>query len=220
MRPLPRPASFQLPSAFDAVVVAASAGGVEALGTLLAGLPPTFPVPLLVVQHVGPHAGRHLREVLQRRTRLQVAWAEEGRRLRPETAYLAPPDRHLEVGPGRVCRLTEAPRVCFVRPAADPLFASAAAAFGPRALGVVLTGMGRDGTAGAQALRAAGGTVLVQAPTGGCFAPSMPASVLAAGACDFVLPLERLAHALVGLAAVPGAAALFGLAAARVARVA
>lgn len=195
--------------AFDFVVVAASCGGVEALRTLAAALPLDFPVPIAVVLHLGARPST-LVTILKWRTQLAVRWAEEGMRPRPRTLYVAPPDRHLSLSERRTFTLSDGARWHSTRPAADPLFQSAARVYGRRCLGVVMTGMGRDGADGARALRAAGGTVLAQdQATSRAF--GMPGAVIGGGDADFVLPLSTLAPALVSLVMVPGAADLFGV---------
>lgn len=191
------------------VVVAASLGGREVLEQLLAPLPADFPAPVLVVQHVGDRAS-HLPELLALRTQRPVRHAVTGERPRAGVVYVAPPGRHLAVDANGRCALREGHRVSFARPAADVLFRSAAAAFGARTLGVVLTGRLSDGAAGAEAIRQAGGVVLVQEPAT-CRAPDMPLAALRRGAAHLALPPAVLASALVGLVAVPGVPALFGL---------
>ncbi len=199
-----------VPAAFDAVVIAASLGGRETLEELLAPLPADFPAPVLVAQHLHADSPGYLPTLLARRTRLVVKHAEPDEALRAGTVYVAPPARHLRVAAGGRCELANEPRINFARPAADPLFTSAAAVFGARVVGVVLTGRLFDGAAGAAAIRRAGGVVLVQEPAS-CRAPDMPRAAMRRGAAHLALPPAALAAALVGLVAVPGAAALFGL---------
>lgn len=196
---------------FGLVAVAASSGGMQALGALLGGLPEDFRAPVVVVQHRQPGVSAWLHQILCRRTGLCVREAQDGDVLRGGCVYLAPAARHVRVAPGGVLRLGDGPRVNFSRPSADPLFASAAECFGPRAVGVVLTGRGEDGAAGAAAIRRRGGMVLVQDPAT-CAAPAMPRAVLTGGGADFVLPVPALAHALVSLVMAPSVStALFGL---------
>lgn len=196
-------------AAFDIVVIASSLGGPATLRQIFSVLPPDFPAPIVVVQHLSAQSPVPLRGLLAR-SRLPVEWASEGGRLRAGTIYLAPPDRHVRVMRSCSFRLCDGPRVSFARPSADPLFASVAQSFGARTLGVVLGGRLCDGTAGAAEIRRAGGVVLAQDPQT-CVAPSMPQSALRSGAVDFVLPPDRIAHALVSLVMVPGARALFGV---------
>jgi two-component system chemotaxis response regulator CheB len=180
------------------VALAASAGGVEALGTVLAGLPPDFPAALVIVQHTAPGGPGLLADVLARRTELRVKRAEEGDLLRPGRAYCAPPDHHLLLRPDGTLELSAGPRVNYTRPAADPTFRSLAACCGPRAVAVVLTGGGADGAGGARAVKAAGGRVVVQSPET-AEDPGMPESARETGCADLVLPLGEIAAALVRL---------------------
>ena len=196
-------------AAFDLVLLAASAGGVPALRELVPRLPPDFPAPLALVLHLSPAHPSRLPGLLRSWARLDAAFAAEGDRPRAGTVHVAPPDRHLVVRPDGRLGLLASAKVHFTRPAADLLFATAAARFGPRALAVVLTGPGRDGTAGALAIRAAGGVVMVQEPSTAA-APDMPGGVVASGAADLVLPLAGLASALTALVMVPGAVGLLG----------
>jgi two-component system chemotaxis response regulator CheB len=195
---------------FQMVAVAASAGGMQALSGLLAALPDDFSAPLVVVQHRSSGVRGWLHQILARRTALRVREVRHGDVPQGGTVYVCPPDRHVRVERGTL-RLTDEPPVNFARPAADPLFSSAAEYFGAGTLGVVLTGRGRDGAAGAAAVRRSGGLVLVQDPDT-CAAPSMPQAVLSGCGADFVLPVEKLAHALVSLVMAPSVStALFGL---------
>jgi two-component system, chemotaxis family, protein-glutamate methylesterase/glutaminase len=195
---------------FDVVVVGTSLGGREVLEQLLAPLAADFPAPIVVVQHVDAHSPSYLPELLARRTRLAVRHAASDEPLLPSVVYVAPPGRHLLVGAEGQCVLSDTPPVAFARPSADPLFASAAAVFGARTLGVILTGRLRDGTAGAVAIRRAGGVVLAQDPAT-CRAPEMPLTAIRQGAVHVALPPGSLGEALSVLMSAPGARALFEL---------
>lgn len=135
-------------SVVDAVAITASLGGLEALKTILAALPEGFHAAILIVQHRAADYHGTLLEILGRHTPLAVKDAEDGKALRNGTAFLAPPGRHLLVNAGGTLSLSEGPKVHHVRPSADPLFESAALVFGPRAVAVVLTGAGSDGSDG------------------------------------------------------------------------
>jgi two-component system chemotaxis response regulator CheB len=152
----------------------------------------------VVVQHVARSS--QLPKILGWRTALRVKWAEEGDRLRPGAVFLAPPDRHLVVNPGGTLSLSHAPRVHHVRPSAEPLFSSAAAAYGPRAVAVVLTGGDANGSAAVRDVKRAGGTVIAQdEATSEHF--DMPRAAIATGAVDHVVPLGRIAPLLEELVA-------------------
>ena len=176
---------------FALVAVASSAGGIHGVSVLLDGLGADLGVPVLLVQHLDPRHRTLIAEVLGRRTALRVKLAELEERVLPGTVYVAPPDRHLLIDSRGFLSLSSTAAVHFVRPSADVLFASVAASYGSRAIAVVLTGTGSDGADGAVAVRHSGGTVIVQDPRTAQFA-GMPDAAVAAGAADFVLPLEGI----------------------------
>src|SRR5205085_1883898 len=149
-------------AAFDVVAMAASAGGLTALSRILSTLPANFPAAIVVVQHLARGHRSWMAEILGRRTHLQVKEAQEGDSLRPGTVFIAPPNRHLLVNPDATLSLSQAELVHFVRPSADLLFESVAARFRERAVAVVLTGMGFDGTTGVLAIKKMGGIVIAQ----------------------------------------------------------
>jgi two-component system chemotaxis response regulator CheB len=181
------------------VAVAASAGGIPALGELLGALPASFPGAVLVVLHLERHRASRLAQVLQRSTTLVVSEAAGGERPAAGHVYVAPPNRHLRVAPDGRLELTEAPPEHFSRPSADPLFASLAAFRGARAVAVVLSGMGVDGAAGAAEVARGGGTVLVQ-DAASAEHYGMPGAALASCAGARVLSPGALAPLLETLA--------------------
>lgn len=144
------------PGRYDLVVIAASAGGVKALEQLLAALPADFPVPIAIVQHRTTREPNLLARVLSRHTPLVVKTAEQSEEMQPGTVYLAPPDLHLTIGGDRRLVLTDGHRIRQVLSSANPLFSSAAAAFGSRVIAVVLTGSDRDATDGVQTVKIRG----------------------------------------------------------------
>jgi two-component system chemotaxis response regulator CheB len=179
------------------VAFAGSAGALAALLEVVTALPAGFAAPVLVVQHLNPHARSWMPEILARRSPLAVKQAEHGERLRPGTIYIAPPDLHLLVGADGAVELAHTDLVRHVRPAADPLFCSLAASFGRGAVAVVLSGTGDDGADGVRAIKQHGGTVIVQA--GAAFL-GMPEAAIRTGAADRVLPLAEIAGTLCRLA--------------------
>lgn len=186
----------------DIIVIGASAGGIEAMQRILSALPPDFPASIFVVQHVSPDSPGILGSILDRAGPLPVRNAEHFQSIRPGNVYVAPPDRHLLVeAPGRIL-VTRGPKENRFRPAVDPLFRSAARAFGPRVVGVVLTGGLDDGTAGLWAIKRRGGTAIVQDPADALF-PSMPESALKHIAVDYCVPLAQIAPLLVRLTQEP-----------------
>ena len=184
--------------AFDIVALAASAGGLTALGEILAQLPPEFPAAVVVVQHLDPRHRSLMSEILARRTRLAVKQAEGGEPLHPGTVYIAPPDYHMLVNPDRTISLTQSELVHFVRPSADLLFESVAGSYKERSIAVVLTGTGSDGSMGVQAIKNMGGTVIAQDEVTSEFY-GMPQAAIKTGSVDFILGLDEIASALVTL---------------------
>ena len=186
------------------VVIGASAGGVKALTALVRDLPPDFPAALLVVLHIGAHRSV-LPQILARAGSLPALHAEDDETMEPATIYVAPPDHHLLVVDGKM-RLSRSAKEHHSRPAIDPLFRSAALAYGSGAIGVVLTGRLDDGTAGLQAIKAYGGAAIVQDPAD-AEVPDMPESALRYVDVDHCAPLADLAGLLVRLTKQePGAA--------------
>lgn len=185
-------------AAFDVVAIAASAGGIGAIGELLTNLPQTFPASIVIVQHLDPRHRSLMADILRRRTHLRVQQAAEGDRMAPATVYIASPDRHLLVNPDGTLSLTQSELVHFVRPSADLLFESVAASYKDRAIAVVLTGTGSDGSMGVGAIKKMGGTVIAQDEKSAEFT-GMPLAALHTGNVDFVLPLEEIPSALVTL---------------------
>lgn len=183
------------------IVVGASAGGVEAVRFLAAALPADLRAAVFVVLHIGPHKSE-LPWLLNQLGPLRAVHAASGDPIRPGHIYVAPPDHHLLVEPGCV-RLTKGPRENWARPAIDPLFRSAARAYGAGVIGVVLTGGLNDGTAGLYEVKQHGGTAVVQDP-GDAANPSMPRSALDHVAVDHCLPLPQLPGLLARLVAEKG----------------
>jgi two-component system, chemotaxis family, protein-glutamate methylesterase/glutaminase len=179
------------------VAIGASAGGVAALPIVLSTLPANFPAAVLVVQHLDPDVRSHLARVLQRGCALPVRDAVADVTIEPGIVYVAPPGLHLLLRDGRVV-LTDTARVHFSRPSIDVLFDSIAAAYGPRAVGVILTGSGSDGAAGLRSISRAGGRTIVQEPATAEYS-AMPSAAGATGCADFTLPLSRIGPALTAL---------------------
>jgi two-component system chemotaxis response regulator CheB len=187
-------------AAFDVVALASSAGGIAALSEILGSLPGDFPAAIVVVQHLDPRHRSLMADILRRRTELDVVQAKEGDQIRPGTVYIAPPDRHLLVNADGSLSLSHSELVHFVRPSADLLFESVAASYRQRAIAVVLTGTGSDGSMGIGAIKKMGGTVVAQDQASAEFS-GMPGAAIRSGNADFVLPLDEIASALVTLVA-------------------
>lgn len=172
------------------VVIGASTGGVEALMTLMAGLPAMLPAALFVVLHLPPETPSHLPEILCRAGHLRAKHPTDGEPIRLGRIYIAPPDRHLMIERGYI-RLVRGPRENRHRPAIDPLFRSAALAYGPEVIGIVLTGALDDGTAGLHAIKEQGGLAIVQDPKD-ALVPSMPQNALEYVEVDYSVPMREM----------------------------
>jgi two-component system chemotaxis response regulator CheB len=181
----------------DVVVVAASAGGIEALREMLAGVPSGYPGVVLVVLHIPPGGGQALPHILERAGALPASTAVDGESLRGGRIYVCAPDHHLLLGDGRVL-VRLGPKENGHRPAADPLFRSAARYYGPRVVGVVLSGTLSDGTAGLQAVRSQGGIAVVQDPDDAMY-PGMPTSAIEEVGADHVLSAREIGPLLAAL---------------------
>lgn len=173
------------------VVVGASAGGVEATTEVVRRLPGDVAAPVLVAVHVASGAPSALPGILQRASGLPARHPADGDALRNGVIYVAPPDHHLLVGPDGRVRVVHGPRENGHRPAIDPLFRSAARYYGPRAVGIVLSGVLDDGAAGLRVLTDAGGTAVVQDPDDAMY-PPMPLNAIAAADVEHVLPLADI----------------------------
>ena len=177
------------------VVVAASAGGLQALRQVLSDLPPTFPAALVIVQHRAPTRASIFEDLLQRVTSLPVIRIRGGEQLATGTIYVAPPDLHAVVTPEGLLDVRDGKRIRHVRSSANPLFETAAKAFGPRAIALVLTGGGSDATDGVQAIHTHGGVVIVQ-DEASSLVFGMPRSAIATGAVSYVVPLNAIGRLL------------------------
>jgi two-component system chemotaxis response regulator CheB len=194
--PAPRTGPRSAPAV---LVIGSSTGGPEALAKVVPHLPASLPVPVLLVQHMPPVFTRQFAQRLDRLSALRVVEAVDGTPLQPGTVHLAPGDRHLVIRADRgghfATALSQDPPENFCRPAVDPLFRSAVAAYGGGVLAVVLTGMGSDGRNGAAEIRNAGGTVVVQ-DQATSVVWGMPGAIAQAGLADEVLPLDRIPEAI------------------------
>ena len=172
------------------VGLGASAGGLEALEKFLANVPPTSGLAYIVVQHLDPTHKAMLTELLQRATAMRVREAAESMRVAPNVVYVIPPNTELTVVEGRL-HLAEPAQPRGMRLPIDVLFCSLAREQGERAIGVVLSGMGSDGTLGLQTIKGQSGLTLAQEPASAQF-DSMPQNAISAGACDIVAPAAEL----------------------------
>lgn len=180
------------------VAIGASTGGPAALHRILMDLPRDFPVPILVVQHIARNFVQGLCQWLNGHCNLRVRIPSDGEALEPRSVYLAPDERHLGVRERGIASLTGTAPVGGFRPSATFLFDSVSRSYGAASVAVVLTGMGRDGAAGAATVRAGGGTVIAQ-DEATSVVYGMPAEAVRIGAASQVLPVERIALALTDL---------------------
>jgi two-component system chemotaxis response regulator CheB len=178
----------------DIVVIGTSRGGLEALRQLAPRLPADLPAAVLIVMHLSPDSPGYLAEMLNRTGPLPAADARDGEELQPGRIYVAVPGRHLMVEDDRI-RLSSGPRESHARPSVDVLFRSAAFSYGPRVIGIVLTGLLDDGTAGLWAIKDRGGIAIVQSPREAEY-PSMPESAKKHVKVDYVLTLAEIPEVL------------------------
>jgi two-component system chemotaxis response regulator CheB len=183
------------------VVIGASAGGIEALQTILGGLDQQMSAAVLIVLHIHAAGGQYLAQIFQRSCALPVRDAVDGDELRSGEVYLAPADYHLTVEDGHV-RVLQGPRENRTRPAIDPLFRTAARYYGPNVIGVILTGMLDDGALGLMMVDSLGGKTIVHDPATATFS-SMPKAALEQVPQATVLPLEKIAAEIMRLSSVP-----------------
>lgn len=196
----PLTADPRLSTAGRIVAIGASTGGVETLQRILVRLPASSPA-ILITQHMPPGFTASFARRLDGQCAVSVIEATDGRRVLPGHVYIAPGARHLELvrnGAHYACRLQDGPAVSGHRPSVDVLFSSVAAAAGSNAMGVILTGMGRDGAAGLLEMRHAGARTLGQSEST-CVIYGMPKAAMQMGAVEAEYPLDRLAEELVAL---------------------
>jgi len=189
------------PKTHDIIVIGASAGGIEALKELVGGFPPDLPASVFVVVHLSPSFPSLLPDILSRCGPLPAGHPENGEEIVPGRIYVAPPDHHITLEPGLIW-VTRGPRENGHRPAVDPLFRTAARAYGPRVVGVVLTGALDDGTAGLMSIKSRGGVAVVQDPNE-AVAPAMPRNAIAHVKVDHILPLSKISSFISRLAREP-----------------
>lgn len=188
-------------SRHDIVVIGASAGGIISLCHLVQGLPADLSAAVFIVVHISANYPSGLPQILQNSGKLPAVQAVDGAAIEPGCIYVAPSNRHLLIKPEYI-RVVFEPKENRFRPAIDPLFRTAALAYGKRVVGVVLSGALNDGTAGLIEIKEQGGVAIVQEPKETLF-PSMPESAIKHGAVDYILSIADIARALVDLADRP-----------------
>ncbi|MBD2041943.1 chemotaxis protein CheB [Microcoleus sp. FACHB-672] len=182
----------------DIIVIGASAGGVDALSKLVRKLPSQLPAAIFIVLHMSANSRSLMADILNRAGALKAMPAKDGDVIEHGHIYIAPPNHHLLIKPGYI-RLSQGPKENCHRPAVDPLFRTAARAYGQRVVGVILSGTLDDGTAGLIAVKSCGGVAIVQNPEEAMFS-GMPKSAINNVSVDHVLPITEIAAQLVQLA--------------------
>ena len=183
---------------FEAIVVGSSAGGINALTTILTVLPREFPLPIIIVQHLHPNSESYLAQILGTKCELDVKQADEKEIIANGVVYIAPPNYHLLIEEDRSFSLSVEAPVNFSRPAVDVLFETAIYAYRNKLIGIVLTGANSDGSQGLKKIKQVGGHAIVQEPTT-AEADVMPKSAIAATKVDKILPLEQIGPHLLQL---------------------
>jgi len=176
---------------YDAIVIGASAGGLDALGVFLPMLEAGLPVPILIVQHISATSDSFIITYFDRMCKLKVKEAEEKEILEPGCVYFAPPDYHLLVEADKSISLSNEEKVNYSRPSIDVLFETASWAYGNRLIGIILTGANWDGAAGCELIKKGGGLIIVQDPKTASIS-RMPESVIERFKPDYVLPLQEI----------------------------
>jgi two-component system chemotaxis response regulator CheB len=182
----------------DVIAIGGSAGALDAMLAVVAGLSPDFGGNVFVVSHIGTHRSR-LPELLSRAGPVPARHPEDGELIVPGTVYIAPPDRHMLVS-GDAIRLSRGPRQHYTRPAIDPLFRSVAQALGPRVIGVVMSGSGNDGAAGLRVIKGVGGIAVIQRPAEALY-PDMPRNAAKAVSADHTVGIDEFPGLLSRLSA-------------------
>jgi two-component system chemotaxis response regulator CheB len=185
---------------YEAIVIGVSAGGLNALKTLLPGLPEDFALPIIIVQHVGADSGNIWISILNNACKLEVKEADEKETIEKGKVYIAPPNYHLLIEKDRTFSLSADKRVNYARPSIDVLFETAACAYKSRLVGMILTGANSDGTNGLKKIKEMGGLTIAQDPDT-AESSYMPASAIENVRVDYVLPLEDLKEMFLKLAA-------------------
>ena len=182
---------------FEIVVIGTSLGGFHALKTILGDLPKDFPLPIVVVQHRSLEESELFATLLAAHVQLPVIEADDKQQIKPGQIFVSPSNYHILIDRSHIALSTETP-VLHARPSIDVLFESAAESFGAGVLGVLLTGMSRDGTAGLKRIRERGGFTIVQDPLT-AQGRVMPEAAIESAAADKILPLEKIALLLIDL---------------------
>lgn len=183
---------------YRCITIGVSAGGMDALSIIIPGLPPAFPIPVVVIQHVSPHSDNYLTYYLDNISAIKVKEVDEKEKLRPGVVYTAPPNYHVLVEEDETFSLSLEERVNFARPSIDVFFQSAADVYGPHLIGIILTGANNDGSQGLKMIKEQGGLAIVQDPHT-AEVDGMPRAAIEATKVDHILTLDQIAPFLVKL---------------------
>lgn len=183
---------------YEAVVIGASAGGMEALKKLLTVLPKSLAAPIVIVQHLSPHSDNYLTRRLDELCKIHVKEADEKEKIIAGTAYIAPPNYHLLIEQDKTLSLSADVKVNFSRPSIDVLFDSAAEVFRKGLIGIILTGANNDGSKGLKTIRNFGGLAIVQEPES-AEVKAMPRAAIEAAGADFILTIDQISNKLIEL---------------------
>jgi two-component system chemotaxis response regulator CheB len=181
---------------YRCIAIGVSAGGMDALSSIIPTLPPAFPIPVVVIQHVSPHSDNYMTRLLDNISAIKVKEVDEKEKLKPGVVYTAPPNYHVLVEDDTTFSLSLEERVNFARPSIDVFFQSAADVYGPHLVGIVLTGANNDGSKGLKMIKEKGGLTIVQDPNT-AEVDGMPRAAIAATKIDHILPLEQIGPFLV-----------------------
>jgi two-component system chemotaxis response regulator CheB len=183
---------------YSCIAIGVSAGGMDALSIIIPGLPPAFPIPVVVIQHVSPHSDNYMTRFLDNISAIKVKEVDEKEKIKPGIVYTAPPNYHVLVEEDETFSLSMEGRINFARPSIDVFFQSAADVYGPHLVGVVLTGANNDGSQGIKMVKERGGLAIVQDPHT-AEVDGMPRAAIEATKIDHILTLEQIGPFLVKL---------------------
>jgi len=183
---------------YRCIAIGVSAGGMDALSIIIPTLPPAFPIPVVVIQHVSPHSDNFITRYLDNISAIKVKEVDEKEKLKRGVVYTAPPNYHLLVEEDETFSLSLEERVNFARPSIDVFFQSAADVYGPHLVGVILTGANNDGSLGLKMIKAKGGLAIVQDPQT-AEVDGMPRAAVEATKVDHILTIEQIGPFLVQL---------------------
>ena len=181
---------------YEAIVIGVSSGGMNALKFLFSALPVDFSIPIIIVQHIGPHSDNQWIKLLNNNSKLSIKEADEKEKIENGKVYIAPPNYHLLIEKDKTFSLTIDERVNYSRPSIDVLFESAAEVYKNKLIGVILTGSNNDGTNGLKRIKEYGGLTIVQDPAT-AESSYMPASAIAVVQINYILSLEDIMKLLI-----------------------